>query len=1149
MRKISDILVQDPSQFDPNFQKIITGKKEFNQYRATPQDKIKDGFFPHQSLTHNLMAIVESLIVLSATGTGKTREILGFTEYALRENLNEKMGRPYDDRVSNLNRVIILVPGSAQKFEIRKQLVCGINPSYITEDVLNAKDEKNRNNAIKRNLKKFGYEIHTYRSFANMIRREYPNESDNWRLSRDYSDCIFICDEAHNLSSPDREDSSSTYESIWRLFHVVLRCKFMIVTATPMINGEEELRLLLNLTLPINLPDDFNYVGLSKIDKETFFRDLPKNVNLDDLSREEANRYFTGQIPPWFSFRKSSKEQIEPYIRGRCVYVRALDTGAVPVYIGEPINEEVFDKETGKTFIAKTIIYKSTMSTLQSSSYFNKNDQNDGAIYSNEIQKSIFVFPDGSISTSDPNSGFKRFVNRSHNKFSATYELNRYLRDIRGIYTLGCKIGEIVDMTMNLPLKDFVYCPWVELGLIPLALSLEAQGFQRFLENRSVFTTEGNDLIQPYCDVPNMRRSLKPDFPKMRRYAIIYGDTDDKERDTIMETFNSYENRYGDLIKIILVSRVGRDGINLADVKRGHLLVSGWNEAVNYQARSRIVRATSHVYLLEDEKERLRRLGKDPSEAKFEIELYNHVAIASLDGYTESVDLLMYVTAETKDRETHRLLRYMKQAAIGCNINYLRNVRPTDVDYSQECDYDICQYKCDSDDVLEKDYDYTTYDIRYGNQLIPTIIEQLKDLFHYDSQYSYDNIIEVLPEFQETQIQEALMTMINQNISIEDQLGYISYLRRNNNHYYLVRDLFEDDPLGNFYANPIIIDPKPIQEHAEQIDVSDIGVIIYELRELFREGKIDQLDNTLNKLSIESQVLVLEDAINEFYSLGDNSGYILHIIKRYRRMLFSFNEPVTEIQELKYKQLQGVKKRGKKAKDPEKIKIINLKNKELDQIIDDGNYEDPNGQPVIVHILYSQSVDRTKYSKTAKFNKAEGRIRVYHLDTNEWVDVPNLEVPVYNRLIQIKNREKIRPLEEFGVYGILDIDGTFRIRNRLMEQQGAEDNGRKVKRGKDCRTWKRQELIDTMWDIQADVSDKQFPDIPADERDTLIKFLTRSGINKTEEELETWETKKLIYYAIWYYDWVRQDAQPMTIEGICTFLQGEFDRKGIMAYQ
>ena len=68
----------------------------------------------------------------------------------------------------------------------------------------------------------------------------------------------------------------------------------------------------------------------------------------------------------------------------------------------------------------------------------------------------------------------------------------------------------------------------------------------------------------------------------------------------MMELMNSYENRFGEYIKVIISSRTGRDGINLSNITQEHLTGSEWTPSANYQALSRGIRATSHVDLLRE---------------------------------------------------------------------------------------------------------------------------------------------------------------------------------------------------------------------------------------------------------------------------------------------------------------------------------------------------------------------------------------------------------------------------------------------------------------------------------------------------------------------------------------------------------------------
>lgn len=1127
MQYVSDFINIYPSPFDKNFQRDISSMYEFTQFTSGAKENLLEGgYFKHQKLTHELLQIIDNLLVISATGSGKTKEILPFIDMALREYDNNKLGRPFNDKIARFNKTIIMVPGDAQKNELMKQLVCDVNPSYLTSEVIGANSEKNRNNALKRVLKRAGIEIVNYRKLGNHVRREYPDTTEgNRRISLDYTDVIFWGDEIHTITGPDREDELSTYDSIWRLFQYSSRSIKIVSSATPMINSEEELRLVLNLLLPYLLPDNLNWENLTNTERVAWFKGKqPK-------TREEAVRLFDGQISKDFRFRTANKDILEVYLRGKIVYVRALDNGIDVKYIGEPIGVEQYDSETGNTFIATTVTDNTLMSDLQSKAYFTHKDGR--GIYKSETQASLFVFPDGEIATGDYNKGFMKYITKSGPTYYPKPELRQYISSLDGIYYLSAKMGKAIDITMNNPGKDFIFCEYVALGTIPLALCLEAQGFYRFNEFYSVFDTE-HDETPSYCSSSVKKKRLRGEFGKMLRFAVFDGETDKDMVGPMFEILNSYENRFGEYIKVIIVSRVGRDGINLSDIHRVHLLTPGWNDSVNYQAESRGIRATSHIHTLTEKRKQMQENGEDPLLARFTVEIYNHCAVAEYQNQMESIDIQMYLVAEAKSRQNHVILRYLKQAAIGCRINYNRNVRPTDVDGSKTCDYQECEYKCWSDEPLPISYE--TYDSEYFKSLTSEIIIEIRNLFiEYDELVEEDIVKRLSDKYRTIQIIEALHEIVINRLGLLDKYGLVNYLNKEGD-FYIMSKIDKTKSL----PSPFII--------LKELEFEDIEGIVNpdEIEKLYYEN-VD-IDEIISTLDPQNRSIILEDAISKYYQRRGANSYISFILNKFRRFYFNINEPITQITELTTTKGIGKKKRGKKAKNPETIKIKNYKEKELDEFIEKG-YKDPNGRPLIVHIVYSQTVDRAKYAATARFNKAEGKIRMFDPINGQWSDVPPFEIPEFNKLIQIENRLRTKKLEEFGIYGILDIDNTFRIRNRLGEQEGAENNGRKIMRGKVCGTYNRKTLIDIMWTIGVTLENMKLgTNLNQEEKKDIIDFLYDSGINHTKEEMETWSSSMLLYYSFWYYNWFKEEDKnkKKTTENICNYIKNTMEKDGLI---
>lgn len=86
------------------------------------------------------------------------------------------------------------------------------------------------------------------------------------------------------------------------------------------------------------------------------------------------------------------------------------------------------------------------------------------------------------------------------------------------------------------------------------------------------------------------------------KYAFYTGDVLLKIRNKILSIFNSDKNKYGEIIKVILISKTGTEGIDLKNIRETHQIEPYWNLSRNNQVKSRAIRYGSHLALLENER-------------------------------------------------------------------------------------------------------------------------------------------------------------------------------------------------------------------------------------------------------------------------------------------------------------------------------------------------------------------------------------------------------------------------------------------------------------------------------------------------------------------------------------------------------------------
>ena len=116
---------------------------------------------------------------------------------------------------------------------------------------------------------------------------------------------------------------------------------------------------------------------------------------------------------------------------------------------------------------------------------------------------------------------------------------------------------------------------------------------QRVLDHHGYKKLELDKLDEVLQDV---KMSIVDKSPK---YAVISGETKHEDRERIKKIFNHTDNRDGSIIKILMISPSGAEGLNLKNVRHIHILEPYWNYSRIMQVKSRGIRLGSHLDLAE----------------------------------------------------------------------------------------------------------------------------------------------------------------------------------------------------------------------------------------------------------------------------------------------------------------------------------------------------------------------------------------------------------------------------------------------------------------------------------------------------------------------------------------------------------------------
>lgn len=88
-----------------------------------------------------------------------------------------------------------------------------------------------------------------------------------------------------------------------------------------------------------------------------------------------------------------------------------------------------------------------------------------------------------------------------------------------------------------------------------------------------------------------------------KRFAVISGEIKPEDRTKTQRAFNDPDNKYGDIISVLLISESGAEGLNLKNVREVHVLEPYWDWARVEQVQGRAIRRSSHIALPEEERD------------------------------------------------------------------------------------------------------------------------------------------------------------------------------------------------------------------------------------------------------------------------------------------------------------------------------------------------------------------------------------------------------------------------------------------------------------------------------------------------------------------------------------------------------------------
>ena len=396
-----------------------------------------------------------------------------------------------------------------------------------------------------------------------------------------------------------------------------------------------------------------------------------------------------------------------------------------------------------------------------------------------------------------------------------------------GIYSskIKCILDNIVNPDSGYVSNGIIliYSQYIDSGLIPMALALEEMGFTRYGENvKPLFKNRPTDLVDVKTMLPpENKKNFMP-----ARYSMITGDPRlSPNNDFEVKGLTGDENKDGDRVKVVLISRAGSEGIDFKFIRQVHILEPWYNMNRIEQIIGRAVRNFSH---------------KDLEFEERNVEIFMYGTILGEENEEEAADLYVYRVAEFKAIQIGHVTRVLKETAVDCIINsdqnkftqkimednlkepikqILSNGEPLnefkvgDAPFSPACDYMAkCDYSCRPNAVIDdKNLNMDTYNETFmmnnSEKILQRIRMLMKESYFYIKQ-NLINSINIPKEYPRTQIFAALTQLIeNNNEFIVDKYGRNGRLI-NIGEYYLFQPIELRDNNISIFERTVPIDYK-----------------------------------------------------------------------------------------------------------------------------------------------------------------------------------------------------------------------------------------------------------------------------------------------------------------------------------------------------
>jgi len=711
------------------------------------------------------------------------------------------------------------------------------------------------------------YQMETFIVFGKQLRSMTDNDIVNT-----YSDRIVVIDEVHNLrpqsdDKNEREYEKETYNQIHRFLHLIRNCKILLLSGTPMKDGPEEIASVANLLLPNN-------------------DQLPMGDEFLEKYMEEKGGMYT-MLP-------EKGEELKRKLKGMISFLREAESSIPKNFIGVE----------GYGTLKHLVVDPKEMSDFQSEHYRSAHNKDQGvgnrgkAYRINSREASLFVYPDGTYGS----IGFAKYIRE--NKMKATMK-----DEETTTYSMKPELkNELLGETHEETLENIGRHSATYENVIRNILNTNGNCFVF----SSIVQGSGAILFSLLLELFGYGKAKGTEKDKGLRYAVLSNKTISRSQFRIInEAYNDPKNMHGEYIKVIIGSRAVSEGFSFKNVIFESINTPHWNYSETVQALARGIRLGSHNDLMKAGQEpvvnilqpvaipnndtesidlRLYEISEDKDisihsvlrllmEIAFDCALnYMRNNVEGKDGsrecnYTtcnyscDDVNMQAVregLTDKELDYSTYQLyyanptiplikkkIENLFRENIRIDFNSIvKNLSGQFTDEEIRNAIYVIQEESESDE-----FDYRDFLRIYSRSPVKQIMNKIEELFRQFFRLTLGTILEQFLEYTNFEVITALQNIINESLVITDKYGLPSYLREENDVYFLVNSLsIQPDFFTEYYTS-----------HPHVLTGRNFENIINRVYSMSLPRLVDQICKTKNELDFIKLIKSLPINVQEVF--------------------------------------------------------------------------------------------------------------------------------------------------------------------------------------------------------------------------------------------------------------------------------------------